>query len=240
MTDEGDPKVSQGYRQLRGEEPSRELDQSILAAAHRSVDRSHAPLVVPAGRHRWYYSLAAAAVLVLAIAVTVHVERQQPDAELVEAPPPAPAAAPAEQPKRDTVVRQERRQPYTPEPPQPAAAPAPTQSAQPGAGAMADSADARRDADAKVREEQANQTAQALKKERAAAESAPAAAASRAAPAPMASQYSALPPERELERIAELRRQGRDEEADKALAEFRKRYPDYVISDEMKAKVERK
>ena len=46
-------------------------------------------------------------------------------------------------------------------------------------------------------------------------------------------------PEMELERIAELRRLGRHEEADKALAEFRKRYPDYRLSDEMKAKVER-
>lgn len=221
MGDERDPKLSQRYRQLPGEEPSRELDQAILAAAHRSVDRSHAPLVVPAGRHRWYYSLAAAAVLVLAIAVTVHVEHQQPDAELAEAPPAAPAPAPAEQPRRDTAVRQERRQADKPEPPRTTSAPAPTESA-----------GARRDAAAKVREEQAKQNVEALKKEQAAAESA-------RAPAPMA-QYAALPPERELERIAELRRQGRDDEADKALAEFRKRYPDYVISDEMKAKVERK
>jgi len=36
-------------------------------------------------------------------------------------------------------------------------------------------------------------------------------------------------PERWLERIAELRKQGRHEEADKALAEFRQRYPDYTI-----------
>jgi len=240
MADERDPKISQRYRNLSGEEPSRELDQAILAAAHRSVDRSHAPLVVPAGRHRWYYSLGAAAVLVLAIAVTIHVERQQPDAELAEAPPPAPQqdkpvsapTAPAAQPSRDMAARKERRQVYTPEPPPAPAAPAPTQSAQPSAGAMADSAAARRDAEASAREEQAKRNVEALKKERA--------AASRAAPAPMASPYAAVTPERELERIADLRRQGRDEEADKALAEFRRRYPDYVISDEMKAKVERK
>ena len=225
MTDERDPKVSQRYRQLPGEEPSRELDQAILSAAHRSVDRPHAPLVVPAGRHRWYYSLAAAAVLVLAIAVTVHVEHQQPDAELAEAPPPAPAPAPAEQPKRDTPMWQERRQAYTPEPPRVTAAPAP---------APAESAAARRDAEAKVREEQAEQNVEALKKERAAGD----VAARRAPPAPYAA--AAITPERELERIAELRKQGRDDEADKALAEFRKRYPDYVISDEMKAKVERR
>ena len=49
----------------------------------------------------------------------------------------------------------------------------------------------------------------------------------------------ALPPERLLERIAELRKEGRHDEADKALAEFRQRYPDYRISDEMLKKVER-
>ena len=253
MTDERDPKVSQRYRQLPGDEPSRELDQSILAAAYRSVDRPHAPLVVPAGRHRWYYGLGAAAVLVLAIAVTMNVERQRPDTELTEAPPAAappprpqyakPASEPAEQPRRDTTARQERRPAYTPEPPPSTpAAPAPTESAPPSAGAMADAAGARSDAEALAREEQAKENVQALKKERAATESAPApaAAASRVTPVPTAAQYAALPPERELERIAELRRQGRGDEADKALAEFRKRYPNYVISDEMKAKVERK
>ena len=38
-----------------------------------------------------------------------------------------------------------------------------------------------------------------------------------------------LPPEKWLERIEELRRQGRLEEARAGLAEFRKRYPDYVL-----------
>lgn len=39
------------------------------------------------------------------------------------------------------------------------------------------------------------------------------------------------PPEKWLERIAELRKQGKHEEADKALGEFRKRYPDYKIPE---------
>src|SRR6266404_1097263 len=46
-------------------------------------------------------------------------------------------------------------------------------------------------------------------------------------------------PEAALERIAELRRQGKYDEADKALAEFRRRYPDYRIAAEMRKKVER-
>ena len=71
---------------------------------------------------------------------------------------------------------------------------------------------------------------------------------SQAAPAPqvralegrVAASAVPLSPERLLERIAELRKEGRHEEADKALAEFRQRYPDYRISEEMLQKVERK
>jgi TolA-binding protein len=47
-------------------------------------------------------------------------------------------------------------------------------------------------------------------------------------------------PERELERIAGLRAQGRHDEADKALAEFRKRYPEFRIAEEMRLRVERR
>jgi hypothetical protein len=136
MTDERDPKVSQRYRDLAGEDPSRELDQTILAAAHRAADKPHAPLVVPAGRHRWYFSLGAAAILVLAVAVTLQLERQQPDPEL--AVPPAPAT------KAEPRMRAERRPGYAPDPPRPAAPVAkPPPAPAPQAGAMADSAPAR-------------------------------------------------------------------------------------------------
>jgi TolA-binding protein len=47
-------------------------------------------------------------------------------------------------------------------------------------------------------------------------------------------------PEQALQGIADLRRQGRHDEADKALAEFRQRYPDYKIPPEMLEKVERR
>ena len=47
-------------------------------------------------------------------------------------------------------------------------------------------------------------------------------------------------PERWLERIAELRSQGKDDDADRELAEFRRRYPDYRISDAMLDKVKRR
>ena len=60
------------------------------------------------------------------------------------------------------------------------------------------------------------------------------------APARLLGQVAkAESPEAALERIAELRRQGKHDEADKALAEFRRRYPDHRIAEEMLKKVER-
>src|SRR5580765_6182239 len=90
MADERDPKLSRQYRSLEPLEPPAELDRKILDAA-RAAESPHAPLVTPAGRHRWYYGLAAAAVLVFAVALTLHIERERPDPEAGGAaaePPP--------------------------------------------------------------------------------------------------------------------------------------------------------
>src|SRR5688572_15170204 len=92
MTDDRD--ISRQYRELPREEPPRHLDDAIRAAARRAVGTRPAPLVVPTGRQRWYFPLAAAAVIVLAVAVTMHVERGPPGEEVA----PAPAAT-AEKPK---------------------------------------------------------------------------------------------------------------------------------------------
>ncbi len=46
-------------------------------------------------------------------------------------------------------------------------------------------------------------------------------------------------PERRLERIADLRQKGLHDEADRALAEFRRAYPDYRISEELLRRVQR-
>src|SRR2546421_10023507 len=103
MTDEQDPKLSKRYRELEPLEPPPEIDRKILDAARG------------AGRHRWYYGLAAAAVLVFAVALTVHMERERPDpeagpplrlerelrGEIKPAPPPEskPAANPQTPPR---------------------------------------------------------------------------------------------------------------------------------------------
>ena len=99
MAEERDAKVSQHYRGLQALEPPPELDQTIVAASRRVVSSP--------GRHRWYYSLAAAAVLVFAVALTLHIERERPDAE----GPPQAAAAPQQ------LRREERLAPqYAPAP----------------------------------------------------------------------------------------------------------------------------
>jgi hypothetical protein len=54
------------------------------------------------------------------------------------------------------------------------------------------------------------------------------------------SAFAQQSPEQWLQGIADLRQQGRHDEADKELAEFRKRHPDYMIPPAMRARVERR
>jgi hypothetical protein len=245
MNDES--KISQRYRELPRDEPPRHMDEAILAAARRAAATRPAPLVVPSGRQRWYFPLAAAAVIVLAVAVTVHVERQHRDVELAEAPvaiPPPPReeqAAPAQPPAA-------KRELYAPDP-----KPAPSQeqrdAAPPADPQKAQKAPSSPDAGARAKVFGDMQEAPAPAPPPAAARApAPAAkpgprteqrAAMDVAGARAATGFAHASPEQWLQGIADLRRQGRHDEADKALAEFRKRYPDYKISEAMLEKVEK-
>ena len=218
---ERDPKLSQRYAELGREEPPRALDDAILAASRRDLDMRPAPLVPPTGRSRWYFPLAAAAVIVLAVAVTWHIEREQPQYDGVASVPPAPVAEARKEAKpmerKAPAVERRAPQPVRPEAPRPfAAEPAATQAPAPAPAAVADAIEERRDI---------------------------ASAAGAVAPrADMPARQLAKTesPEQALERIAELRKQGKDAEADRALAEFRKQYPDYRISEAMLEKVNKK
>lgn len=254
-----DPKLSERYRGLPREEPPRSLDDAILAASRRSVH----------GRRRWYGPLAAAAVITLAIGVTLHVQHDRPSEEVdavspsmtVQETPPAEAPKAAAPRRADEMMRQpERRapQPFAGAPSSAdsagelARAPAPA-TAPPEPAAKAEQGNDVGSASAGAR---AQRDEQRSAPESAAAQRAPspqAAPVPRPVPAPAAKpapdrsgrgaarlMQREKAPEPELERIAELRRLGRHEDADKALAEFRKTYPDYKISGAMLERVERR
>ncbi len=267
MTDERDPKVTKRYAELGADEPSPHVDAAILAAARRAAETRPAPLVPPTGRRKWYFPLAAAAVIVLAVAVTVQVEREQPDpgVPVVEAPRKATVeekknveqsknepsavkperAAPVEKPRSQpqpfsrqapsATAKQESNVVAQQAPPAAPAAPPPSQAEDRTAR---DSVALSRAAPEAFSGPQPGTAAgtRADAGERREAANAAGGAAVRSQARPMAKVQS---PEQELERIAELRKQGRDDEADKALAEFRKRYPDFRISEEMLKRVEK-
>jgi hypothetical protein len=261
MAEERDFKVSQRYRELGSDEPPRELDEAILRAARRANDRPHAPLVTPAGRHRWYYVFGAAAIMVLAVAVTVQIERQRPDPELVPDAPvpveppkaesgfardPAPnREAPSREPARDAApetaaqARSPVQENTTAEAQKPEAR---AESASRPMAAPAAPAESRSDESvlgaASSSRESKMKAPQPPQAPATAATSPPGAAADSAGqpmPAPAArarmAEQAAEPPERWLERIVQLRKEGRHEEAEKQLAEFRKRYPDYKVPE---------
>ncbi|OGA66635.1 MAG: hypothetical protein A3G81_06645 [Betaproteobacteria bacterium RIFCSPLOWO2_12_FULL_65_14] len=236
MADERDPKVSQRYRELGAEVPSRELDQAILAAAHRAADKPHAPLVTPVGRHRWYFSLGAAAVIVLAVAVTYHMQQEVPDPDSVAVPAapeeravdaqakrpaekPSPSVAPAPQPSAPEPARELAREPAAP-PPQ-VFVPDPESQRQERQRELAREAPGARSDSVGAAASRPGTAAQAERR----AEPGPAPAAK-----PMQAPVVEAP-ERMLERIVQLRKEGKHEEADKLLAEFKRRYPDHRIPE---------
>jgi hypothetical protein len=250
MAEDGD--ISRQYRELPREEPPRHLDDAIRAAARRAVGTRPAPLVVPTGRQRWYFPLAAAAVIVLAVAVTLHVEREQPGEEIASAP-----AAPASSPPQTRAEAQPEKPQSAPQPERrrktesagsrelrDAAPPAePTLPPEPPPAATGDAMSAQRSAPG----------AFMGSAEPAGAKASSGLPAPDAKPAPLQRRDEAIressvlaklgaasSPEQWLQGIADLRRQRRHEEADKALAEFRKRYPDYRISKEVLEQLEKR
>jgi hypothetical protein len=77
----------------------------------------------------------------------------------------------------------------------------------------------------------------AMTADRARDEAAPSRAKREAAGGSVAKEAVAMTPEKQLERIAELRAGGRHAEADEALARFRRDYPEFRIAPEWWEKV---
>jgi hypothetical protein len=253
MADPRDDRVSSAYRGLPGEGPPPAIDAAIQAAARRAVGSR------PAAARRFQVPLSIAAVLALAIAVSLQVEREkpvvvdgtpvssgsaeypvsQPEPEKEEPAAPVQAPVTREAPRKAqteaAAPREVKR--FAPDPPRadtsssapaspPAPAsmpapPAPMPAAPPSAAGATVSADAVR---------AAPQAAKRAKSELA-----------REATVQEKKMSEALDtPERRLERIADLRAKGLHVEADRALGEFRRAFPDYRISEEWLRRVERR
>ncbi len=252
MSEPGD-RLDRAYRSLAREEPPASLDAEILAAARRAVAR-------PSLARRWGVPVSMAALLVLAIGVTLEMQYEEPGIET--SAPKAPASVPAgnsPQPeskpalsvplkpaekkakKREAPATQEA--PAIREAPQAfPAAPAPVQSQ----GNLVQQAPRAQSAPLPQQESRAAAAPPATASVPMPA-APPAAAEERfAAPAPSMAKRSVASggaaadlmtattnPATELERIAKLREAGRDAEADRALEDFRKRFPGYHIDDAM-------
>ncbi|MBI3375876.1 MAG: hypothetical protein HY017_29510 [Betaproteobacteria bacterium] len=258
---EVDKDLSERYRASARDEPPAQIDAAILAAAQRAVASQPWPVEAPRPLRRWYVPVSLAAVIVLSLVVTLRIQREQPELALPDAPPaavrekeqktvektPEPRAAPP----AEVVLR-----------PAPKSAPAQA-AAQPAAPGFAVDPKPRRDAGPPpaAREEIAAESKpirDAAPAPQASAEAASgriaentvelsAAAGARrearamSAPAPAAPQMALakreLAPEEWLERIAELRKQGRDKEADEQFADFKRRFPEFRIREPMMERI---
>ena len=245
MSEPGD-RLDRAYRSLAREEPPASLDAQVLAAARRAVAR-------PSLARRWGVPVSMAALLVLAIGVTLEMQYEEPGIET--SAPKAPASLPTENSPRQEpasgsiesaapaaspeVRAQAESKPALAVPIKPAQKKAKRESAR--------QADESRRKDAPKANAPAAAEAPAMREAPQAFPAAPPAAEERfAAPAASMAKRSATAggaaadlmtattsPATELERIAKLREAGRDAEADRALEEFRKRYPGYRIDDAM-------
>lgn len=245
MTDHDD-KLTRRYRELAREEPRAALDTAILAASRRATAR-------PSASRRWAMPVSVAAVLVLTVGVTLRMQQDQPGIETAvpqSSQPLAPAAAPESVPTQSpspppsvkakdklSAARQDSRN----------QAPKKIQLPPARDSLLKEEAQAVRAESKPFADAPAKSAAPPLSDPAAAAAPRPATApaaqgfatrmkreaAADSARALQSAPLAATEQERELERIARLRIEGRHAEADKALEEFRRKFPDFRIPEAM-------
>lgn len=233
---EVDKDLSERYRTTARDEPPAQVDAAILAAAKRAVTSQPRPAGAPRSLRRWYVPVSLAAVITLSVIVTLRVAHERPEIAM-------PDAVPVERQKEKLSAG---KAPEPPAAPPAAAAPAVVASrpapkpapAQPAAPVFApDPKPARDAAPEEQRREDSLRSADSARGNAASGEAVSGKIADNAAGPAAASQAMLakreLVPEAWLERIAELRKLQRDQEADEQFAEFKRRHPDYRIPEAM-------
>jgi hypothetical protein len=244
-----DSRLAGLYRKLPQAEPDARLDAAVQAMARRATAAMPTATRTPA-RTRWLPALSAAAIVAFAAGIAVQLgprlwqrPESRPEAEPTVAPPTPPPAAP-QQGATATDALQESGAPAAMAPrdvpalpaemkkvenaasqPAPHAFPAPARTMQetapPPPAAEAKPAMPAAAMAAPVRAKQAD------------TESAGAPAAALAAPAAQ-DRNASLYPEHWLANIRRMLHDNRREEALRSLAEFRKRYPDYRLPNDLR------
>ena len=245
-----DPALGQLLRRYGPDGPSIATDKAILAAAQAEL----APPVTRRGWQRWRAPLAMAATLTLAVALSLMMDRQA-SLTVETTTPSVPSAPPATSANTDPARTAEA--PSSPETPSKREAKAatttgrPVASSAPSVSAEPPAPQAKRSAPILASPSAVNDMANAHGKENTkSAEIAPAsrtenerrAASKGSAPtaAPLAEHAPTADamadqrmstPEAWLEKIRRLKQTGRQEEATRQLAEFRRHYPDYPLPE---------
>lgn len=248
--EERDPMLSRAYREASQAEPPKPLDDRILAAARAAVAPKRR------GRARWFawaVPLSTAAVLVLAVTLNLYMPRQAPQLEGLSAEAPALAmndAAPKAKTEAEHLASAARREvapaarPARPEPALadeatsavvtiPEAAPFPAQPATTAPARAARQAAPLAESGAAAPADHSTAGAApalgaAAKAQTAGPGYAPDASMAETNHAPVAG------PEERVREIRRLVREGRGEEAKKALERLRQQYPDYPLPDDLK------
>lgn len=217
--DEHDPRLDRLYGETERSVPPAHLDAAILAAARREVGTRPRPLA--SALRRWRVPVSIAALVVLSVSLVTLVQEEGGDEVMKVAPTPPPA----------------------PRPPKAAPPPAP----QPflAAPRVEERAAVSAQAEPSMEDRSVRVPAAAPQRgARSAAAGAPAAkvesaeasfprpvqsAAPGQAKAPPWQGYEKEPPQKWLDRIAELRRQGETAAAGEMLAEFKRRFPEHPL-----------
>lgn len=229
-----DSELSRAYKEAAGEKPPAALDAAILQEARRAVDHGGRVARSPFAR-TWLVPASLAAVLLLTVGLVTFVSRESGEA-------PSPAGAPRRALEADRLQSQQPRSkleaqaPAAPLAEEPALMMQQKVPAEKKAAPAPPPAKMRTDAPASVTPAMvpAESTERMRARDEVGRKSKEDKREQRPPAALTATEMRALSPEEWLKRIAQLREQGKHDEAEASLAAFKKRYPDYPIEKFLK------
>ncbi len=229
-----DSGLSRAYKDAAREKPPTALDAAILQEARRAVDHGGRVARSPFAR-TWLVPASLAAVLLLTVGLVTFVSRESGEA-------PSPAGAPRRALEADRLQSQQPRSKLEAQAPAAPLAEEPALMMQQKVPAEKKAAPAplpakmRTDAPASVTPAMvpAESTERMRARDEVGRKSKEDKREQRPPAALTATEMRALSPEEWLKRIAQLREQGKHDEAEASLAAFKTRYPDYPIEKFLK------